>query len=330
MIGDDRMDLAETMDIFGASSKTSVPASESKQGLEDLTYDAAFKRIFSRKEILAGILINTIPDYKNLEFKEVVNLIKSSSIDEVRADITNVEDVGYPKKVIYDILVECGLPGSDGVFETNIFVDLEMQRRYKVNYSMVQRAIYHASRVLSGQLNKGDLFNKLRPVYTIWICMYDTPKELQNTVCSFRMSGTNSDGLDIKDLIQQAQLINVDFMFVSENYDWDADDATVIKFLQSIFKNNLDSPVFNPYIAPTSELRKEVELLMTRDQELLEEREQDRAEGREEGRAEGIKILTETLIELGQPREVIVRRLQDKFNLDLEQAEEYFNTYSEN
>ena len=62
------MDLAETMDIFGASSKTSVPASEAKQRLEDLTYDAAFKRIFSRKDVLAGILINTIPDYKNLEF----------------------------------------------------------------------------------------------------------------------------------------------------------------------------------------------------------------------------------------------------------------------
>lgn len=285
-------------------------------------------------------MINTIPEYKDLEFKEVVGLIRSSSFDETRADITNVEDVGYPRKVIYDVLVECGLPNSDGVFKTSIFVDLEMQRRYKTNYSMVQRAIYHASRVLSGQLNSGDTFNKLCPVYTIWICMHEIPKNLQNSVCSFRMTGTNSDNLDIQDLIQQAQLINVDFMFVSEDYDWDVDDTTVIKFLQAIFKNHLERTEFNPYIAPTTELRKEIDLLMTRDQEYLEEREADRAgdsaEGRAEGRVEGraekeaedIKIIIKTLLELKQTEEAIIQILQNKFNLSLTQAIEYFKECS--
>ena len=193
---------------------------------------------------------------------------------------------------------------------------------------MVQRAIYYASRLLSSQLNRGDEFSRLRPVYSIWICMHEVPAALQNTVCSFRMNGTNSDGLDIRDLTNQAQILNVDFMFVSEEYDWDKDDATVIKFLQAIFKNQLERTEFNPYIEPTTELRKEIGVLMTRDEELLQEREAGRAEGKEEGLEIGMRNLVTTLQELNAPIVIILTKLQKKYNLTLEQAQEHFDSYS--
>lgn len=35
----------------------------------------------------------------------------------------------------------------------------------------------------------------------------------------------------------EKSLINIDFLLLSEDYDWDTSDATIIKFLQAVFKN---------------------------------------------------------------------------------------------
>ena len=50
-----------------------------------------------------------------------------------------------------------------------------------------------------------------------------------------------------------------------------------------------------------------------------------RREGKEEGRREGIKVLIETLAEMGSPKSEIASKLQERFGLSSEEAETYIN-----
>ena len=53
-----------------------------------------------------------------------------------------------------------------------------------------------------------------------------------------------------------------------------------------------------------------------------------RQEGRKEGRLEGIQALVLDYIEEGFSREKIISKLQKRFSLSKEQAEQYYNQFS--
>lgn len=253
-----------------------------------ITYDEQFKRVFCRKDVLAGILINIIPEYKDLTHSQVMNLIKTSEFAKINAEVLNGDDVDFDKKIIYDVVIKTKLPNSDEEVQSVIFFDLEMQRRYNKEYPLLHRAIYYTSRLLAKQLKKGDSYKMLRPVYSTWICLQGTPSELQNSVCSFRLAGTNNEGKDVTALVQASQLINIDLVMLSEDYDWDQSDAIVIKYLQSILKNRLQDRSFNPYLdCNNASLLKEVQTLMSKEEEWLDDIKYERQEARKEGRAEG-------------------------------------------
>ena len=124
-------------------------------------------------------------------------------------------------------------------------------------------------------------------MYSTWICLCGIPEELQNTVHSFRLQDIGNPHI-----IMQKSLFNIDFLLLSEDYDWDTSDATIIKFLQAVFKNRMTDSAFNPFLQISPEIESEVESIMSAQEEyeyeLQVEREQAAAEGRAEGKAEGI------------------------------------------
>ena len=187
-----------------------------------------------------------------------------------------------------------------------------------MNYSVVSRAVYYASRLLAKQLSKKQSYNELRPVYSAWICIRGVPVDLRNTVCSFRFEGTNSKGKDISSLVKDSQLINIDLLLLSEKYDWDTEDDTVIKFLQSIFKNKLQDNEFNPYIKADRSLQEEVQLLMSKEEEYQEELRLERKEAREEGQNQGI-LKTKKIFKLSL-QGMSEEQIADELGLPLEEV----------
>lgn len=84
------------------------------------------------------------------------------------------------------------------------------------------------------------------PVQSVWICVYDIPENMQNRHLHFEYSTYDESGLPEFDIIFPGQdLARIDFILLSENYDWDINDDNVIKFLQSIFHNNMNDGNFN-------------------------------------------------------------------------------------
>lgn len=295
-----------------------------------LSYDDAFKRFFSRKAVLAVLLKEIIPDYHDLSISEIEELIISSKINSLNAETLAEEDTIFGSKVLYDVVIQCAEPNTYTlpVLEANIIFDLEMQRKYQMPYSLYDRAIYYTSRLLARQSIEHSSYDKLLPVYSTWICLCGIPEELQNTVHSFRLQDVGTP-----QIMLQKSLFNVDFLLLSEDYDWDTSDATIIKFLQAVFKNRMADSAFNPFLQISPEIESEVESIMSAQEEyeyeLQVEREQAAAEGRAkgiaEGRAEGIisAAVRMHMTDIG----VLTGMLMDELLITPEQAHEYIKKF---
>lgn len=170
------------------------------------------------------------------------------------------------------------------------------------------------------------------PVYSTWICLYGIPEAQQNTVQSFRLQNVLSDYYP-----SEKSLINIVFLLLSEDYDWDTSDATIIKFLQAVFKNRMTDSAFNPFLQISPEIESEVESIMTAQEEyeyeLQVEREQaaakGRAKGREEGRAEGkAEGIISVAVKLHMTDAgVLTSMLVDELLITPEQAHEYIKKF---
>jgi len=165
-------------------------------------------------------------------------------------------------------------------------------------------------------------------VYSTWICLCGIPEELQNTVHSFRLQDLGNPHI-----VLQKSLFNIDFLLLSEDYDWDTSDATIIKFLQAVFKNRMTDSAFNPFLQISPEIESEVESIMTAQEEyeyeLQVEREQAAAEGRAEGRAEGkAEGIISAAVKLHMTDAgVLTSMLVDELLITPEQAHEYIKKF---
>ena len=88
-------------------------------------------------------------------------------------------------------------------------------------------------------------------------------------------------------IMLQKSLFNIDFLLLSEDYDWDTSDATIIKFLQAVFKNRMTDSAFNPFLQISPEIESEVESIMSAQEEYEYELQVEREQAAAEGRAEG-------------------------------------------
>lgn len=62
------------------------------------SYDAKFKKFFQRKEVLAGILVNTVKELRNLPVEIIAERIKSSKVNPINAELLSNEDVDEKQK----------------------------------------------------------------------------------------------------------------------------------------------------------------------------------------------------------------------------------------
>ncbi len=91
--------------------------------------------------------------------------------------------------VYYDILFEASVPGTDSSETVSLIINIEAQNKYYNGYPLIERGIYYCGRLLSSQYGKefeGSHYEKLKKVYSIWICM-NVPLSLQNTITVFRV-----------------------------------------------------------------------------------------------------------------------------------------------
>jgi hypothetical protein len=171
--------------------------------------DKASKNVMHNIEVLATILKNAVPEYRNYTKEEIMEFIDRDSCSEeteVSPGRTNTElhynSTEYislgEKTSNFDYLFDAKNPElSEGIIRIKLHFDMEPQRDYRPGYPVEKRAYYYLARRFSSQLSvalEESDYGKLEKCYGIWICRDNIPKNERYTVSMYEIANTRNIG----------------------------------------------------------------------------------------------------------------------------------------
>ena len=148
-------------------------------------YDAAVKRILTKKYVLAHIPKGCTEEFSDCSIEEIVEkhltfdpIYGETTVDEdetnaeLAAKVTSSEHATTSEgKVVFDTRFEVLAPNTKRPI--GLIINIEGQRQSKLRYPLTKRALYYCSRLISSQKGrnfKHDHYDNLQKVYSIWIC----------------------------------------------------------------------------------------------------------------------------------------------------------------
>ena len=221
-------------------------------------YDQCAKELFSMPKILAVLLGEHVPEFKGMTVEEIVPCIVSISEFEAVDDLSRAalrehpqEQNALTEKIIrFDKLIEARIPGVKGtivearapngaIVDVVLFIDLELQNKYRLTYPVMKRAMYYVARGLSrqlGPLSEETDYGALRKTYSIWICNEDIPKDEQNSVTRYHIVkedviGKSRDNPEDYDMME---------VIMIRRGGEDRGDVPTFEFLSGIFSSDAD------------------------------------------------------------------------------------------
>ncbi len=173
-------------------------------------YDAAVKHLLAHKPFLARIMKECLPEYRDCSIEDIMNRYIEGTpsvasvgvhVDETSPRIKggNTEDKTITEgTVFYDIRFNALAPKDDDVI--GIIINVEAQNKSNPGYSLLKRAIYYCSRMISAQKNvefTGSDYNGIQKVYSIWVCS-NAPEGEQSTITAYAMKEQQLIGQVVK------------------------------------------------------------------------------------------------------------------------------------
>ena len=130
--------------------------------------DAFLKRFFSRRPVLAALLRELAPEFRDMDVADIARNHLLPLGDSELVQICNT-DGGSCR---YDIVFRCLRPGHKSSRDCIVF-DIEFQNKTNLGYAIIKRGIYYSSNLLCSE--KGTLFEDsdyggLRKVHGLWLC----------------------------------------------------------------------------------------------------------------------------------------------------------------
>ena len=226
------------------------------------TYDQHAKRLLSQRAIMARLLKRTVPEFKDVAISDIAEkyIEGTPQISEIPVDRdkTNTvrnrkdspkeflgdatENIGITEGWIrFDILFHARVPRSGERITLIINVEAQRtQKRTKLGYALLRRAVYYASRLISSQKETeftGSSYDEIKKVYSIWLCM-DSPDG---------RSAINRYDLAEHHILHhhKEKRADYDLMSIITVYlgnERQQDEDWLIRFLQILFKDTEISP----------------------------------------------------------------------------------------
>ena len=227
---------------------------------------------------------------------------QAMSIQAMNTQVTKVQGMGNEDisqnegTVYYDVRFNAIAPSTEEHGNIRLIINAEAQNRFKPKYPLTKRAVYYGSRLISSQngtvFTKSD-YQKLRKVYSIWICV-NPAKKFRNTITRYSLKPETIIGNAVE-APENYDLINIVMVCLGKMEEWN--DNNLIKFLGVLFQNELSAREkkdilerdFN--IPMTETFESEVDDMCNLSQGVAEEAMQKGIEkGRQEGIQKGIEL----------------------------------------
>lgn len=228
------------MPTIQTSLANQIDASENKAKIDETA-----KKLIKHKIILAHILKQCVEEFRDYDIAYIQNhcIIGEPQLNEIAVDQdeldadsmiigSDTEDASKKEKSIrFDIVFNAKVPKSDEII--CLIINLEIQVDPNPGYPLITRVIYYLSRLISRQ--KGTVFfhshfEKIRKVYSIWICP-DPANKNKNSIAEFGFTLKKTVGdvsFDHKDYDKMTAVI------INLNEDGVNDATDIIKLLSTL------------------------------------------------------------------------------------------------
>lgn len=171
---------------------------------------------------------------------------QAMSIQAMNTQVAKVQGMGnediYQNEgtVYYDVRFNAIAPSTEEHENIRLIINAEAQNRFKLKYPLTKRAVYYGSRLISAQhgtvFTKSD-YQKLRKVYSIWICV-NPAKKFRNTITRYSLKPETIIGNAVE-APENYDLINIVMVCLGKMEEWN--DNNLIKFLGVLFQNELSA-----------------------------------------------------------------------------------------
>ena len=171
---------------------------------------------------------------------------QAMSIQAMNTQVTKVQGMGNEDisqnegTVYYDVRFNAIAPSTGEHDNIRLIINAEAQNRFKPKYPLTKRAVYYGSRLISAQhgtvFTKSD-YQKLRKVYSIWICV-NPAKRFRNTITRYSLKPETIIGNAVE-APENYDLINIVMVCLGKMEEWN--DNNLIKFLGVLFQNELSA-----------------------------------------------------------------------------------------
>ena len=304
--------------------------------------DKASKAALHNIEVIATILKNAVPEYKDYTKEEIMGFIDRDSFrddmevspgrtnTELKSDSTEYIVLGE-KTANFDYVFSARNPKlSEGKVTIKLHFDLEPQRDYRPGYPIEKRAYYYLARMLSSQLSvvtEETDYGCLEKCYGIWICRDKVPQNERYSISLYEIANTHNIGscAPMRDNYDLMTLVVIRLGEKVYNGDEEDEGYELFDFLNlMMYPHNKDFiKNMSKYIdfSNNEELWKEATTMSGLGQSILEE-------GIEQGIEQGIKVLILDNLEDGKSEETIVNKLVRGFELETKEAKAYFDKYA--
>ena len=202
----------------------------------DIRYDRSVKRVLSNTPLLAPITKYTVRELKNYSIPMIEKCIDADSIQVsqvfVEPGLTNrkiLNDELESKipgegRAIFDIRFTITLPDGS---RTKIIINIEAQQKSNPGYSLLNRGIFYAARLISAQLSveftndssDKKQYDNMKKVYSIWICM-NCPEDKKDSIINYSFEPhIIYQGNEKLKVYENCDLMNIPFIHLSGKPD---------------------------------------------------------------------------------------------------------------
>ena len=218
---------------------------------ENMTYDAAAKSFLANKVILARILKHCVKEFADCDLKDIeekyiegtpeVNLIPLATDRTNAAKKITGDNVEYRTvtegETTFDIRFVAYAPTTGEPIK--LIINLEAQKKSNPSYSLIKRAMFHCSRLISSQYNVEFVepnFDDIKKVVSIWIVM-NSPIKNRNCITQYRVVEEQVVG-KAKDAEKNYDLQRAVMLYLG-NYE--KIDDELLRMLDLVFRAKLDA-----------------------------------------------------------------------------------------
>ena len=229
---------------------------------------------------------------------------------------SEVSDSPGEGTTIYDLRFQVQIPEPDGK-RAAVFVNLEAQKKFQMKYRIVTRGIFYAAKMLTEQYGRyfsHSNYQKLRKVYSIWICM-NVPNYVGNAMVEYKISKNDRIG-SVPEEEKSYDKLSV-ILICLNTKKGPGEEGSLHHFLNVLLSPSLKPEekaeiFFRVYgIRIEKEIRKELEGMCNLGEAIEKEA---LKKGRKEGRKEGSRM--------GDAKRLVrsVEKAMEAFHVDLKAA----------